>query len=72
MTDNQEYCCAAGVCCDRPKQEAALINLFMSHAHLSAEDAGRAAHVILNSFDLLPKAAGLSEVVKYIQAHPYK
>jgi hypothetical protein len=72
MTDTQEYCCAAGVCCGGPEQLTALALLLETRGPLSPNDARNAAEVILRSFDILPKAAGLSGVVKYIQAHPYR
>lgn len=71
MTDTQEYCCAAGVCCGDEKRLAAMVQLLMTRAHLTPTDADNAARVIIRSFDMLPKAAGLQSVVSYIQAHPY-
>jgi hypothetical protein len=70
-TGDQQYCCAAGVCCDMAKQEAALIRLF-ERAHLTTIDAAEAAKVIMANFDMLPKAAGLGSVIKYVQAHLYR
>ncbi len=72
MTDTQEYCCAAGVCCGDQKQLDALAEVLMVRASLSRADAEATATVIIRSFDLLPKAAGLSSVIKYVQAHPYR
>lgn len=72
MSDTQEYCCASGVCCDYDKRRKALAKLLTEHTSTSHEDAREIADFIHDSFDLLPKAAGLEDVVKYIQAHPYR
>lgn len=72
MSDDQQYCCAAGVCCDMDKRKRSLVKLLTDHTGISHDDAVEVADYLHDSFDLLPKAAGLSEVIKYVQAHPYR
>ncbi len=72
MTDTQEYCCAAGVCCDLDKRLNAMTQLLLTRVHLTPADARSVATFLNDNFDLLPKAAGLRSVVAYIQAHPYR
>ena len=72
MSDTQEYCCASGVCCSEDKRVKSLAHLLEQHTGLTHGDATEAAGFIHESFDLLPKAAGLEAVIKYVQAHPYR
>ncbi len=72
MTDTQEYCCAAGVCCGDEKRLEALAQLLVSRTGLTDAEGRHVAIFLSANFDMLPKAAGLSSVLAYIQAHPYR
>jgi len=69
---DQQMCCAAGVCCDRPKQIAAMTERLIQHdPTLTLDQATAAATYFADHFDALPKSFGFGPVIRKIQAHPY-
>jgi len=69
---DQQMCCAAGICCDRPKQIAALADrLLQNDGSLSKGQATEAATYMADHFTILPESWGFGQVVRKIQAHPY-
>ena len=69
--DTQELCCAAGICCDHPKQKAALAKYLHAHAPVSLADAEVCAQAIIDGFDLVPRGL-LTPLIDFVQTHPYK
>ena len=71
-TDEQQYCCAAGVCCGDGKEIDALAKLLRHHdGTLTENQADEAARYMHGHFTMLPITWGFGPVVKKIQQHPY-
>lgn len=70
--DTPEVCCAAGVCCDMPKQLNALSKLVKQAAPgVSHDQADLIAKKLVATFTLVPKGL-IDDLIRYVHEHPYE